>query len=250
MRKYTIDVYNIVRRRKNVRLYNFFITVYKERLKRRFPTYLLKQQPEIINYFIRLMYTLKLMRRYGFFEYSTAPRIYDNENRMISRYARWLRNYKLFTNFYNNLSIRVLKRIWLKASSARIVTLNHFLALLESRIDSLLIRLNWVYSKHMIRQILRKRWFLVNGLPVTYPNYILSNFDLLSVANFKKIEVFEYLDERLKKNDFFYRPPFYLEVNYKILTCLVIHKFVSRTQLKYPFLFRCESLVYISYSKR
>jgi ribosomal protein S4 len=116
----------------------------------------------------------------------------------------------------------------LKACSARIVTLNHFLTLLESRIDSLLIRLNWVYSKHMIRQILRKRWFLVNGMSVTYPNYVLTNFDCLSVDDLKKKEIFEYLEHRLEKKDFFYRPPFYLEVNYKTLTCFIIRKLFLR----------------------
>jgi hypothetical protein len=31
------------------------------------------------------------MRRYGFFEYATAPRTYDKEKRTLSRYASWLR---------------------------------------------------------------------------------------------------------------------------------------------------------------
>lgn len=116
----------------------------------------------------------------------------------------------------------------LKASSARIVTLNHFLTLLESRVDSLLIRLNWVYSKHMIRQILRKRWFLVNGHAVTYPNYILTNFDCLTVKDSKKEEIYDFLEQRVEKKDFFYRPPFYLEVNYKTLTCFIIRKLLLR----------------------
>ena len=63
---------------------------------------------------------------------------------------------------------------------------NFFLTLLESRIDSLLIRLNWVHSKHMIRQMLRKKWFLVNDVSVLYPNYILSNFEFLTVHEKKK----------------------------------------------------------------
>ena len=117
----------------------------------------------------------------------------------------------------------------IKASSARVTTFNHFLILLESRIDSLLIRLNWVYSKHVIRQILRYKWFLVNDIAVTFPNYILSNFDYLSIEDNQKLKIYELLINKIKKKNFFYKPPLYLEVNYNTLTCFIIRKFLSRT---------------------
>lgn len=83
----------------------------------------------------------------------------------------------------------------------------------------------------MIRQLLRKKWFLVKNIPVLYTNYILTNFDILSVNLNYKQQTFEELQLRVKKHHFFYRPPIYLEFNHKTMTCLIIQKFVKRNML-------------------
>lgn len=80
----------------------------------------------------------------------------------------------------------------------------------------------------MIRQLLRKKWFLVNDFPIVYTNYLLSNFECLTVDITKKTEYFNDLLKRIKLKHFFYRPPFFLEVNHKTLSCLIIQKFVCR----------------------
>lgn len=250
MRKYTTDVFYIMRRKKASRIRSFFLEVYKERLKKRYVRVFVKKKRKYKARFRRLKRILRLNRRYGFFEYGSAPRRYDQESRTLSFYGYWLAQYKLFTNFYNNLSIRVLKRLWLKASTGRVVIFNYFLTLLESRIDSLIIRLNWVDSKHIVRQLLRKKVFLVNNYPIVYTNYIVSNFECLTINTPNKKNLFDSFFQRVKKKYFFYRPPFFLEVNHKTLSCLIIQKFVSRTHVKYPFKFKCESLLYIGYSTR
>lgn len=250
MRKYTVDAFCIMRRKKASKMRAFFLEVYKERLKKRFVTRFIRKRRKYITYIKSLKRLLRLNRRFGFFEYGSAPRMYDRESKMLSFYGYWLTQYKLFTNFYNNLTIRVLKRLWLKASTGRVVIFNYFLSLLESRIDSLIIRLNWVGSKHIIRQLLRKKVFLVNNYPIVYTNYLVSNFECLTINLEKKKTLFDDLFKRIKKKHFFYRPPFFLEVNNKTMSCLIIQKFVHRDYVKYPFKFKCEALLYLSYSKR
>jgi len=250
MRKYTIDVFNIMKRKKTSKIRVFFLQVYKERLKRRFINKSLLKKRKYYRYFKNLKRTLRLNKRYGFFEHGAAPRTLDKENKPLSFHGYWLTQYKLFTNFYNNLKMSVLKRLWLKASTGRVVIFNYFLTLLESRIDSMLIRLNWVPSKHMIRSALRRKWFLVNQHPVIFTNFLLTNFECLTVVNSKKFEIFKDLQKRVQQKFFFYKPPFYLEVNHKTLSCLIIQKFVKRGFVKYPFKFKSEALVYISYAKR
>lgn len=250
MRKFTVDVFCLMRKKKASKIRAFFLEVYKERLKKRFVRSFIKKKRRYTGYIRSLRRLLRLNRRFGFFDYGSAPKLYDRESKMLSFYGYWLTQYKLFTNFYNNLTIRVLKKLWLKSSTGRVVIFNYFLTLLESRIDSLIIRLNWVKSKHMIRQLLRKKWFLVNDFPIVYTNYLLSNFECLTVDITKKTEYFNDLLKRIKLKHFFYRPPFFLEVNHKTLSCLIIQKFVCRDYMKYPFKFKSEAMLYISYAKR
>lgn len=80
----------------------------------------------------------------------------------------------------------------------------------------------------MIRQLLRKRLFLVNDYPVVYTNYLVSNFECLTIDMKKKKFFFDSFFSRIKDKHFFYRPPFFLEVNHKTMSCLIIQKFVHR----------------------
>lgn len=80
----------------------------------------------------------------------------------------------------------------------------------------------------MIRQLLRKKFFLINDYPVIYTNYLVSSFECLTINGSKKKELFDDLLIRVKKKFFFYRPPFFLEVNHKTMSCLIIQKFVKR----------------------
>jgi len=198
----------------------------------------------------KLYYVIRLRTRFGFFIFANAQKQLDQANRRLSFYGYWLTQFKLFSNFYNNLTLNVLKKILKRATRGRIVMFNFFLTLLESRIDSLLIRLNWVHSKHMIRQMLRKKWFLVNDVSVLYPNYILSNFEFLTVHEKKKEILYKELIKRVRLHHFFYKPPFFLETNHRSLTCLIIQQFVKRHFVKYPFSFKSDALLYISYAKR
>lgn len=83
----------------------------------------------------------------------------------------------------------------------------------------------------MIRQLLRKKLFLVNDFPITFTNYILTNFECLTLYGEYKRNIYKKLQESVKFKKFFYRPPFYLEVNHKTFSCLVIQKFVKRDML-------------------
>jgi hypothetical protein len=83
----------------------------------------------------------------------------------------------------------------------------------------------------MIRQLLRKKWFLVNDSPVTFTNFILTNFECLTIFTEKKREIFTQLKERIKYKNFFFKPPFYLEVSHRTFSCLIIQKFVKRNML-------------------
>ena len=80
----------------------------------------------------------------------------------------------------------------------------------------------------MIRQYLRKKNILVNNKIMIYPNHILPYFDFLSFNPVKREKLHAKLRKRFRRKHMFYKTPFYLEVNNRIFTCLVIQTFVNR----------------------
>lgn len=102
----------------------------------------------------------------------------------------------------------------------------------------------------MIPTLLKKKRFLVNQTPVVYPNYILTDNSLLSIRGFFRQLAFEQLKARQNKRLFFYKTPFYLEVNNKIMSCLIVKNFVKNEYVKYPLGFHVESLMYINFGKK
>ena len=254
MRTYSSDVFTKVRLDVYKSFGDLMFDVYKERLTKNLSNLLFHNSKRYTVYYSKLHKILFLNRGSGFFHYATAQRILDNETKKLSFYGYWLSQYKLFTNFYNCLSINVINRIWNKARTGRIACFNYFLCLLESRIDSLILRLNWVHCRHQIRQLLRERRFLVNDRPPLHPNVIINNFDFVTINYFgsrQYLKVFyKILRQKVRKHRYFARPPFFLEVNHKTLTAILVRKLMSRTQVRYPFRFSCEALMYIGYSKR
>jgi hypothetical protein len=102
----------------------------------------------------------------------------------------------------------------------------------------------------MIPVLLKKKRFLVNQVPIVYPNYILKDNSILSIRRFYRKLAFEQLKGRQKKRIFLYKTPFYLEVNNKIMSCLIIKSFVKREHVKFPMGFHVESLMYINFAKK
>lgn len=102
----------------------------------------------------------------------------------------------------------------------------------------------------MIRQYLRKKFIFVNNKVMIYPNYILPFFEFLSLDYSKRKDTHKILRENVRKKTLFFKPPFYLEVNFRTFTCLVIQTFVTRNYVRYPFKWSSESLIYLFNDKK
>ena len=102
----------------------------------------------------------------------------------------------------------------------------------------------------MIRQYLRKKYIFINNKVVTYPNYILPFFEFLSLDYSIRQMTHNLLRKRFRKKTIFFKCPFYLEVNFKTFTCLVIQSFVTRKHVRYPFKWCSESLIYLFNDKK
>jgi len=113
---------------------------------------------------------------------------------------------------------------------------NNAFSILESRIDSILYRSNFVKTLPLGRQLILHGYVYINGHVVTKYSYCLRPGDILALRRDYQRKFFSMLKIKIKKGGFLCYHPTYLETNYKLLTIMLIGHF-HINDLYYPFEF-------------
>jgi len=117
--------------------------------------------------------------------------------RETSEYGMQLREKNKVKIFYGVLE-RQFKRYFEMAKKKKGVSGEILLQLLERRLDNVVYKLNFAYSRRMARQMISHGAILVNGKKVDRPGYLVEVGDVISVKpNSKHVKlVKECLEER------------------------------------------------------
>jgi len=117
--------------------------------------------------------------------------------------------YNLGEKQFKNYVKKVLER------KGKVGDLSAFLIkILELRLDNIIFRLGFAYSRAEARQLVSHNFFLVNGKPVNLPSYQLKKGDVITVKPQKtKKVIFQNLKNLLKK----YKTPSWLELDTQAL---------------------------------
>jgi len=137
--------------------------------------------------------------------------------------------------FYNQMNLKKLRKLGYLARKSQLGTINTFFYLLECRIDNILLRFN-LGSRFFIRNFIQAGNVLLNNKLIYSINHLVKEFCYVSFNENKMKYIYKSLIKRLKYRLFFTQPPYYFEINYKILTFLIIPKFLSPFYIPYPFL--------------
>ena len=143
---------------------------------------------------------------------------------------------KKITLFYNNFNQKKLLKFSQLTKKSKSGGINFFFFKLESRLDSILLRLN-LGARFFIRKLIRSNHVLVNNFKVNYLNFIIKPTDIISFKKSFKQKLYKIFYNVIKFKRFFAQPPFYLEINYRTLCILIIPKLVDPLYIPYPFLF-------------
>jgi ribosomal protein S4 len=165
---------------------------------------------------------VKSLRRIHFraaFNFRTDKGKPRRKTRRLSRFARRLKNrHKLRKFATQSMTVRQLRSYIRKARKSRFVFVKFF-KLLETRVDTLAFRLNFVQSSGEARQLVNHRNFIINGKIVGFPTEAIDIYDVFSVKN----KQFFY-DRSLflfHKGLIVSSLPFYLEVNFRIMSAII-----------------------------
>ena len=216
---------NLLNVRKNLNFYKLFL-----RRGLRFVTYIHKR-----CFYYRHAYLNDLL-----LGVRSSYRIYKPFNRTF--FAQKKLFFKQITLFYNNFDNIKLKRFGRLGRKGQFGGINYFFLLLESRIDSIVLRLN-LGCKFIMREIIRHKKVLVDNKKISYLNFIVKKNQIVSFSQKIVDLIYASLDHKIPIKMFFVQPPFYLEINYRTLMILVVPKLMDPAFIAYPFLRSKSSLI-------
>jgi len=103
-----------------------------------------------------------------------------------SHYKNQLREKQKVKRFYG-VGEKQFRNVFAEAAQKKGITGENLLCTLEKRLDNVIYRLNFAYSRNHARQMIRHGFFAVNGRKVSIPSYIVSMNDEISFRE-KKLE--------------------------------------------------------------
>lgn len=150
--------------------------------------------------------------------------------------------FKQIILFYNNFDNIKLKRFGRLGRKGQFGGINYFFYLLESRVDSIIVRLN-LGAKFIMRELIKARKILVDGEAITYLNFIVKKNTFVTFVPQMFGIIYKSLEHKIPIKMFYVQPPFYLEINYRTLIIVIVPKLIDPIFVPYPFLKSQSSLV-------
>ena len=119
---------------------------------------------------------------------SYAPGQHGQRSARRSDYATQLREKQKVRRLYGVLEGQ-FRKIYAEADRRKGITGNNLLALLESRLETVVHRMGFGASRSEARQVVRHNGILVNGKRVNIPSYVVRPGDTIEVAQGAKSQL-------------------------------------------------------------
>lgn len=121
--------------------------------------------------------------------------------------------------YYANIKERQFRKLYLEAKKIKGDTGQNLISLLESRLDAVIYRANFVPTMHAARQFINHQHIQVNGKTVNISSYRLKIGDVVSVK--KSSQELLILLETIQKKE--REVPEYIQVDYKIKEAKILN---------------------------
>lgn len=124
--------------------------------------------------------------------------------------------------YYGDMTIKKFRRYLQRINTRRLNFLSKLLFLLESRLDIILCRLNFVKNPREARKYIKANKIFINGVKVNSLNHQVYIHDVIYFEYLTGILFNEALKKNLLKNNIIFNYPKYIEMNYKLIKCMFI----------------------------
>lgn len=133
-----------------------------------------------------------------------------------------LHNLLKFRVYYGDMTIKKFRKYLQKVNTRRLDFESKLCFLLESRLDILLFRLNFVKTPREAREYIKCKKVKINDKTINSLNYQLYINDIITFDKNLSINFYENLLNNLEKKKVLFNYPRYLEINYDLMKCLFI----------------------------
>lgn len=141
--------------------------------------------------------------------------------RALSEYGKELREKQKLKNWYNLTEKqfkKYIKEVFNKRGKVEDAG-SLLVKKLESRLDNVVFRMGFAFSRTQARQVVTHGHFLINGKKIDVPAYQVKKGDIITLRpNSRKKVIFQNLSITLKK----YKPPSWIEINIENLEGKII----------------------------
>lgn len=210
-------------------VYNFFVFFKKKTINFDIFLYFLKRLRNKGLIFFKKVYVKKF--KHVKFNYRVDQGKPKREKKKVTLYCtRLLTRHKL-RFFSSRMSVRQFRSYVKKKRNSKFFGMV-FIFSLESRLDTVLYRMNLQVSSFKTRQYIRHFGVLINDVFVNIPSYNLNFNDFLSLINKKQMYQF-LLFKFYKKLIFMYIPTFY-EISHRLMT-IIFYKKPNKKTIFFPF---------------
>ena len=127
-----------------------------------------------------------------------------------------------FRVYYGDMTIKKFRKYLKKINTRRLDFESRICFLLESRLDILLFRLNFVKNPREAREYIKCKKIKINDKTVINLNHQLYINDIISFEKDLSFKFNKDLLVKLSDNQILFNYPKYLEMNYNLMKCMFI----------------------------
>ena len=175
-----------------------------------------RQYRSVLTEFIQDLRVHKLRPMFNFRTDIGKPK---RKIRRLSTFGRRMKVRQKFRRF-TTASVGVRQfRNYLKKARKHVSLILFFFRLMETRLDTLVFRLNFSLFSGEARQLINHGNFIVNGRLTVFPNHLVNLYDIVSVKDKQKF--FNKTLSFFKNKMVITSLPYYLEVNFRIMSAVL-----------------------------
>jgi ribosomal protein S4 len=171
------------------------------------------------KHFLKRKLKLKRQRRFFYSVHIAAPRKKNKKKSLFAlkhiyyRKISYFFGFKKVSSFFK--SYDAARRLWGRNQFAVFL-------MLEARLDNFLFRLNFLPSIYFTKRFIKNGNVFVNNQKITFDSYLLSFNQIVSLNKRYFKYIYCSLKSRLKKRLVLLNYPDFAEVDYKLLTAMLI----------------------------
>jgi small subunit ribosomal protein S4 len=205
-----------------------------------------KKITNVVIYLLKLKQEKGLRYKPFFLDVKIAKPLKKRKSR--SRFSKNLDTIKKLSFFHGGLRKKLLKKYLLTSKKKKGIFVTNFLSLLELRLAAIIFRMNICYTILEANQLVYSGTVLVNKEVVKNINYIVSIGDIIEILPSERKKYYNFYKNLQGQKKLLCIQPHFLQINYEILTSIVIKK-PDPIYIKYPFLVAKQFSYMLSTSK-